>query len=110
MRGRALLIATHYAPRRPDGTPDHFNHGLENAEELLALCARVPRTAILHGHIHRRFHVHTATQAHLFGAGSATHQGREGFWLFDVEATRVHARPGVFRDGEYRLEGDSVEF
>jgi 3',5'-cyclic AMP phosphodiesterase CpdA len=110
LSGRAVLIATHYAPRRADGSPDHVNHGLENADELLALCARVPRSAILHGHIHWRFHVRPEPGPHLFGAGSATHAGREGFWLFDVEADHVRARPGVFRGGAYRIEPGSVEF
>jgi 3',5'-cyclic AMP phosphodiesterase CpdA len=110
LNGRAVLIATHYAPRRADGTHDHKNHGLENADALLAVCAGVPRSAILHGHIHWRFHVHPDPGPHLFGAGSATHEGREGFWLFDVEPDRVLARPGVYRGGAYRLDAGSVEF
>jgi 3',5'-cyclic AMP phosphodiesterase CpdA len=105
--GRTVLIATHYAPRRPDGTPDRYSHGLENADELLAVCAARPQTAILHGHIHWRFHL--AGVPHLFGSGSTTHEGREGLWLFDVEPSRCTARPGAYRDGRYVLEGqDSV--
>jgi 3',5'-cyclic AMP phosphodiesterase CpdA len=99
--GRTVLIATHYAPRRPDGSPDRFSHGLENADELLAVCAARP-SAVLHGHIHWRFHV--AGAPHLFGSGSTTHAGREGLWLFDVEPGRCTATPGGYREGRYVLE------
>jgi 3',5'-cyclic AMP phosphodiesterase CpdA len=110
LAGRTVLIGTHYAPRRPDGSPDSWSHGLENAEELLGVAARLPRAAILHGHIHRRFHVQSALGPHLFGAGSATHAGREGIWLYEVGSGRVHARPGAFAGGAYRLEAGGVEF
>lgn len=99
--GRTVLIATHYAPRRPDGSPDRFSHGLENADELLAVCAARP-SAVLHGHIHWRFHL--PGTPHLFGAGSTTHEGREGLWLFEVETGQCRARPGAYRDGGYVLE------
>jgi 3',5'-cyclic AMP phosphodiesterase CpdA len=110
LHGRVVLIATHYAPRRPDGTPDSFSHGMENADALLAICARLPRVAVLHGHIHWRFHVQAEIGPHLFGAGSATHAGREGIWLYDVGPSRVEARPGAFVDGAYRLEQGVVAF
>ena len=106
LEGRTVLIATHYAPRRPDGSPDRFNHGLENADELLALCAGRPRTAILHGHIHWCFHL--PGQPHLFGAGSTTHEGREGLWMFEVEAGSCSAQRGAYRDGRYVLEGATI--
>ena len=104
LEGRSVLLATHYAPRRPDGSRDHWNHGLENADELLALCAGVPRVAILHGHIHWRFHLRLRTGLDLFGAGSATHAGREGIWLFEADRGSVRAVPGAFAAGEYRLD------
>src|SRR5262249_12288532 len=111
LRGRTLLVATHYALRRPDGSPDGFTHGLENADELLALCAPVARCAVLHGHIHHRFHHRPANGPHLFGAGSATHRGREGFWQLEIERDRVRALPGSFRDGDYRLDASgAIEF
>lgn len=104
LRGRAVLVGTHYAPRRADGSPDRYSHGLENADELLAACAGVPRCAILHGHIHRRYHVHAPEGPHLFGAGSATHRGREAFWQFEVDASGVRAIPGGFQGGDYGVE------
>jgi 3',5'-cyclic AMP phosphodiesterase CpdA len=109
--GRTVLVATHYAPRRKDGSPDRFSHGLENADELLEICARAPRAAILHGHIHWRYHLQPRGNLHLFGAGSATHRGREGLWLFEVDAGRVRAVPGSFADGDYRLdEAEAIAF
>jgi 3',5'-cyclic AMP phosphodiesterase CpdA len=104
LRDRTILIATHYAPRLRDGSPDRWNHGLENADALLAVCARAPRAAVLHGHIHGRYHVCPQPGLNQFGAGSATHAGREGIWLFEVEAGRARALPGSFEGGEYRLD------
>lgn len=104
LNGRMLLVATHYAPRRQDGTPDRFTHGLENAEALLAICAPLRRCAVLHGHIHHRYHVRPEGCPHLLGAGSATHLGREGFWQLEIESDSARAFPGGFHDGEYRLE------
>jgi len=105
---RTVLLITHYAPRRRDGTPDRFDHGLENAEELLAACAAAPRIAILHGHIHWRYHHLDLPDVKplLFGAGSTTCSGREGFWLFEVAEGQVRAVPGTYRDGDYVLEPD----
>ncbi|MDD9938328.1 MAG: metallophosphoesterase [Myxococcales bacterium] len=107
LAARTVFVITHYAPRRRDGTPDRFDHGLENAEELLAACAAAPaRTALLHGHIHWRYHLKLPDIVpHLFGAGSTTCGGREGLWLFDVSPEGVRATPGGYHDGDYRLEG-----
>src|SRR5262249_11349834 len=55
LRERFVIIVTHYAPRLPDGRPDARHHGLENAEDLLSLCASIPRGMLTHGHIHHRF-------------------------------------------------------
>jgi 3',5'-cyclic AMP phosphodiesterase CpdA len=104
MRGRTVLIATHYAPRLRDGSRDRWNHGLENADELLAACARAPRAAVIHGHIHSRYHVSPQPGLHQFGAGSATHAGREGVWLFEIESGRARAVPGGYAGGDYQLD------
>jgi 3',5'-cyclic AMP phosphodiesterase CpdA len=106
---RTVFVITHYAPRKGDGSPDRFNHGLENAEELLAACAMAPRSAVLHGHIHWRAHVKLPDVVpHLFGAGSTTCSGREGLWLFDVEPGQVRATPGTYREGDYVLEPEQA--
>jgi 3',5'-cyclic AMP phosphodiesterase CpdA len=104
LTGRTVVIATHYAPRRPDGTPDAWQHGLENADALLEVCASAPRRVILHGHLHRRFHLRTPGMTHIFGAGSATQAGREGAWLFEFEPDRARAVQVCFRGGEYALD------
>lgn len=109
LAGRFVFVATHYAPRRADGTRDRLSHGLDNADELLAACARLPRAALLHGHIHWRFHLSlTEPPARIFGSGSTTCAGREGFWLFEVDASETRAVPGRFADGAYRLEPESA--
>lgn len=104
MQARTVLVITHYAPRRADGTPDHRTHGLENADALLDACAQLPRCAILHGHIHRRYHVRGPAGQKLFGAGSATQDGREGFWLFEIEPERMRAIPGGWNGSGYALD------
>lgn len=108
---RTVLIATHYAPRRADGSPDRFTHGLENADALLDLGTRLPRVGILHGHIHGRFHVHCDAGPHLFGAGSATHAGREGAWLFEFERGRARAYVVRYANAQYVADAQpAVEF
>jgi 3',5'-cyclic AMP phosphodiesterase CpdA len=83
--GRAILVVVHHAPLTPGGRPDRRHHGLSDASELLALL-RGPRFAVLHGHLHHRHHhVSDGVRPHLIGAGSSTQQGREGYWLIDVE-------------------------
>ncbi len=104
---RFVLVATHYAPRLADGRPDAFRHGLENAEDLLDACRSAPgRVAILHGHVHRRFALQRPElPARIFGAGSLTHTGREGFWLFEWDtAGRGRATPGRWNRDRYVLE------
>jgi 3',5'-cyclic AMP phosphodiesterase CpdA len=84
MRHRAVLVVVHHAPVAPSGRKDHLFHGLLDADQLLALLPG-PRFAVLHGHIHKRYH-HPATdkRPHTFGAGSSTEGGHEGYWIIDV--------------------------
>jgi 3',5'-cyclic AMP phosphodiesterase CpdA len=86
---RAVLVAVHHAPLNRSGKPDKPSHGLVDARKLFQL-VRGPRFAVLHGHIHRRYyHPPTAERPHIFGAGSSTQEGREGYWLIEVERGRV---------------------
>jgi 3',5'-cyclic AMP phosphodiesterase CpdA len=89
LAGRAVLAVVHHAPLKPDGRIDKLSHRLVDTRELLGLL-KGPRFAVLHGHIHHRYH-HPATahRPHLFGAGSSTQRGREGYWLIDVEGGEV---------------------
>jgi 3',5'-cyclic AMP phosphodiesterase CpdA len=93
VRKRFVFVMTHHAPRRADGTPDRSNHGLSNADRFLSVCANISRGAVLHGHIHHCYSVRApGIRPVLFGAGSATQRGREGFWLFDVGRDLVATR------------------
>jgi 3',5'-cyclic AMP phosphodiesterase CpdA len=89
MRHRAVLVMLHHAPRRPDGTRDTYAHGLRDADDLDAiLCG--DRFAILHGHLHDRFHVPaTSSRPQAFGAGSSTMLGNEGYWVIDVTDGKI---------------------
>lgn len=84
LEGKAVLVVVHHAPKSPHGGADTLLHGLVDAEALLERLPG-PRFAVLHGHIHRRFH-HEATPSrpHLVGAGSSTQKGREGYWLIET--------------------------
>jgi len=99
LRGRAVLVVVHHAPFRASGRPDRLFHGLRDAEDLLALLPG-PRFAILHGHIHHRFH-HPATagRPHIFGAGSSTESGDEGYWVIETAGGAIGSaqalRPGT---------------
>jgi predicted MPP superfamily phosphohydrolase len=109
IRNRFVFVITHYAPRRSDASPDRKLHGLDNADAFLQACSGLPRCAILHGHIHWRFEVALEGFApRLFGAGSATCAGREGFWLFDVDGARSKAIPGSFSGDRYILDDSAA--
>lgn len=99
---RFVFVITHYAPRRPDGKPDHWTHGLENADAFLAACSGIKRGAILHGHIHHQFRLALPPPSpEIFGAGSTTCERRESLWLFDVTRDAFTATPGRFHEGQY---------
>ena len=82
---RFVFIAVHHAPLGPRGRPDMPTHGLADAKALMRV-ASGPNRAVVFGHIHQRYR-HAATQwrPQLFGAGSSTSKGREGYWLYEVE-------------------------
>jgi len=101
---RVVLVATHYAPRLPDGQPDSRHHGLTNATDFLAECSSIRTGGILCGHIHHTYRVRMPGEAEIFCAGSATFSGREGFWLFDIEDGRFTVKRGIRRSGEYTVE------
>ena len=110
-RDKPCIVMTHYAPLTKAGRPDSAHHGLDNAQALLAICAR-PNVALIHGHIHHRYALaSTSERPWLFCSGSTTHEGREGLWLYEIDGLQMRATPGRFRDGQYQLEPDlSVGF
>ncbi|HZI13450.1 MAG TPA: metallophosphoesterase [Myxococcus sp.] len=87
--GRAVLVVVHHAPLTQRGRADRWSHGLRDAQALLDLLPG-PRYAVLHGHIHQRYH-HPATEnrPHIFGAGSSTEAGHEGYWVIEVAGGRI---------------------
>jgi len=106
---RFVFVITHYAPRRADGTHDRPAHGLNNSDAFLSACQGLKRGAILHGHIHQRFQLALpGLPLRIFGAGSTTSDGREGFWLFDVNAERASALPGRWADHRYVVASDGA--
>jgi len=97
---RFVFIMTHYAPRLRDGAPDRPSHGRGNADAFLEACAPVERGAILCGHVHHCFRLEVPEVGpEIYCAGSATMNGREGIWVFDVDGRSVTARKGAW-DGE----------
>ncbi len=89
MQDRAVLVLVHHAPFLADGRPDTPSHGLHDRQALLRLLPG-PRFAVLHGHVHHRYH-HPATPEvpHIFGAGSSTEAGDEGYWILETRHGRV---------------------
>jgi hypothetical protein len=109
VRSRFVFIITHYAPRLADGRPDTPLHGLVNADDFLQACADVPNGAILHGHVHRCFSLRVpGIGPAIFGAGSTTHDLREGLWLFDVSDVGIRAVRGRWDGLRYVLTGEEV--
>jgi 3',5'-cyclic AMP phosphodiesterase CpdA len=99
LQNRAVLVVVHHAPLTKEGKPDKPFHGLVDARKLFEI-VRGPQYAVLHGHIHHRYHHEaTADRPHEFGAGSSTQQGREGYWLIDV-------RDGKFVGSQMRRPGE----
>ena len=89
LEGRAVLVVVHHAPFGALGKPDRLLHGLVDAPELLALLPG-ERFGVLHGHIHQRYHFPaTAHRPHIFGAGSSTEAGHEGYWLIETSGGRI---------------------
>ena len=87
---RFVFVATHYAPVLADGSPDTPMHGLENADAFLDVSASVQRGAILCGHIHHAFRYDIPPD--VFCGGSATMDGREAAWWFEIGASLTTAR------------------
>jgi 3',5'-cyclic AMP phosphodiesterase CpdA len=109
LRGRFVIVATHYAPRRADGKPDTALHGLENADAFLDALGAIDRGCVLHGHVHHHFRiVMPGVRASLLCAGSTTQEHREGLWVLDIDGSgHATATPGRWEDARgYVLDAD----
>lgn len=108
LQRRFVFVMTHYALRRRDGSRDRHSHGLVNADELVEACRGLERGALLHGHIHWRYSGRVdGLGVPSFGAGSATHSGREGIWLFELDGSVARAFAGAWSGHEYRLSAQA---
>ena len=100
VNGRFIFVVTHYAPRLSNGHNDKKLHGLNNVEEFLNACKAIESGAILCGHIHKRYRVHAkGVKSEIFCAGSATMEGHEGAWIYELKNDQLEAFPLKW-DGE----------
>jgi len=90
VKDRFIFVMTHYAPRLANGEPDKKLHGLSNADDFLERCKAIDKGAILFGHIHRTYRVDIPEVGiPLYCAGSATMEGHEGAWVYEVEGKSI---------------------
>lgn len=102
---RFVIVITHYAVRMPNGGPDTRLHGLGNGNDFLTVCSKIKHGALLCGHIHHRYQVAIdGLQTDLFCAGSATMEGRESFWMYELIDGHFHAYPGYWDGQAYRIK------
>ncbi len=79
--GRAAVVVTHHPPfLRKDTTAHRVLDALRGSDGLLAVLARHPRAALLHGHFHRRAAVSLPADrggapARVFGAAAVADDG-----------------------------------
>jgi 3',5'-cyclic AMP phosphodiesterase CpdA len=98
IKDRYIFVMTHYAPRLENGDPDTKLHGLINADDLLEKCNAIKSGAILCGHVHQTYHLRSDDlPCDIYCAGSATMEGHEGFWVYEVEEKQLKAEP-IFWD------------
>ena len=93
VKDRYIFVMTHYAARLANGEADTKLHGLLNADLFLEKCKAIRSGAILCGHVHETYHVDLkGLDCDLYCAGSATMEGHEGFWVYEVEAKQLKAK------------------
>ncbi|MDP2274400.1 MAG: metallophosphoesterase [Archangium sp.] len=95
---RTVHVLSHHNPVSHDGRREGLQTGLLDGARFLDIIEN--RDVMLHhGHSHvRSWHRAGDERPHLFGGGSSTEPGREGYWMIDVEDHRTleaaHFRPG----------------
>ena len=100
IKNRYVFVITHYAPRLKNGLPDSKLHGLINADAFLETCKGIADGAILCGHVHQTYQVALeGLSCDLYCAGSATMEGHEGFWVYEVKNNHLKAK-AVFWDAK----------
>ena len=93
VKDRFIFVITHYAPRLANGEPDKKLHGLINADEFLERCKVLEKGVILFGHVHKTYKIGIeGLSVPLICAGSATMEGHEGLWIYEVEDSVLTAK------------------
>jgi Icc-related predicted phosphoesterase len=93
LKERFLFVITHYAPRLANGENDRKLHGLINADTFLETCAQIETGAVLFGHIHRTYRLQIPKiKSEFFCAGSATMEGHEGLWVYELNGKALEAK------------------
>lgn len=102
IKDRFIFMITHYAPRLENGEPDSKLHGLINADEFLNKCKQIRSGAILCGHVHQTYQVSVENlKSDIYCAGSATMEGHEGFWIYELEEKELKAKRVYWNKTEY---------
>lgn len=88
LRDREVMVAVHHGPYDEKGLVECRSRGLWDAADLLSICREGGVGALLHGHVHGRFYrLCTGSGVRIYGGGSSTQQGREGYWLYQLRST-----------------------
>lgn len=104
LKGRFIFVITHYAPLLANGKDDKKLHGLNNVEAFLNSCKPITSGAILCGHIHHTYRVHAeGVKSEIFCSGSATMEGYEGGWMYELQGDQLKAFPLKWNGEEYYL-------
>ena len=105
IKDRYCFVITHYAPRLKNGNNDSKLHGLINADDFLTICRSMQSGAILCGHVHETYAVSIeGLKSTIYCAGSATMEGSEGFWVYELQDKKLKAFKVSWYDGEYHLD------
>lgn len=98
LAGRTVHVLCHHGPLSSDGRREWVESALIDGPALLETLKGYP-VVFHHGHSHiRSWHRASEARPHLFGGGSSTEPGREGYWLLDVDDHETvearHLTPG----------------
>jgi len=74
-------------------------------EAFLDSCKPITSGAILCGHIHKTYRVYAeGVKSEIFCAGSATMEGHEGGWVYELRGDQLEAFPLKWNGEEHYLD------